>query len=345
VAKEKGPKRVSPTVAADKVAAATEVRLRLNKKYGAGTMVRMGEKVGIKHPCIPSGIYQLDHDVIVAGGVPEGRVTEIYGPESSGKTTITLQIIAQAQARGGQCAFVDAEHALDVNWATVLGVDVDALDINQPDNGEQALDILEELVRSGAYAVIAVDSVAALVPRAELDGEMGDSNVGLQARMMSQALRRLTGAVSKTHTAVIFINQLRDKIGVMYGSPEVTTGGKALRFYASVRLDVRRVEVIKDGELAIGNKVKFKAVKNKVGPPFRECHAELMYGSGFNVIGSVLDGAISSGVVQQSGAWYSWAGERFQGKASFVAHLKENPEQYEQLYNALREADTREAVV
>lgn len=270
----------------------------------------MGSKVGVVMPHIPTGIYALDHHALGIGGVPKGRIIEIFGPESSGKTTMALTIIAESQKRGGRCAVIDAEHALDPNWATKQGVDVDALDISQPDYGEQALEICDELVRSGAYDVIVVDSVAALVPKAELDGEMGDSNMGLHARLMSQAMRKLTASVHRTGTVLIFINQIREKIGVMFGSPETTTGGRALKFYASVRMDVRRIGQVKDGDQIIGNKTKVKIVKNKVSAPFREVEFDLLYNLGLDKSGNLLDVAAERGVVEKSGAWYSYKGER-----------------------------------
>lgn len=339
MAKEKTIRAVA-TVPDDKNKAAQDALLALEKKFGKGTLIRMGDRVGQSHPSIPTAIYQLDHGVLQIGGVPRGRIIEIYGPESSGKTTITLQIIAEAQRAGGLAGFVDAEHALDPNWATRMGVDVDALYISQPDSGEQALEILETLVRSGAYTVIVVDSVAALTPQAELNGEMGDSHMGLQARLMSQACRKLTGAVSATGTTVIFINQIRDKIGVMFGNPETTTGGKALKFYASVRLDVRRIGVVKDGEVIIGARTKFKAVKNKMGAPFRECEVDLLFDTGFSTHGSVVEAGVLNGAVDKAGAWYSFQGERLgQGMSKVVDLLKSSPELFAKVYQETRSRD------
>lgn len=287
----------------------------------------MGNKVGVVMPHIPTGMYALDHDALGIGGVPKGRIIEIYGPEASGKTTMALTIIAEAQKLGGRCAVIDAEHALDPNWAKKQGVNVDALDISQPDYGEQALEICDELVRSGAYDVIVVDSVAALVPKAELDGEMGDSNMGLHARLMSQAMRKLTANVHRTGTVLIFINQIREKIGVMFGSPETTTGGRALKFYASVRMDVRRIGQVKDGDQIIGNKTKVKIVKNKVSAPFREVEFDLLYNLGLDKAGNLLDVAAERGVVEKSGAWYSYKGERLgQGRLAARNLIASNPE-------------------
>lgn len=328
------------TPAADVQHAAETVRGNLNARYGQGTLVRMGDRVGIKVPSTPTGIYSVDKKVIQTGGVPEGRIVEIFGPESSGKTTLTLQVIAEAQKTGGLCAFVDAEHALDPTWADTLGVDVDNLLINQPDYGEQALEITLDLVKSGAFRIIAVDSVAALVPRAELDGEMGDSHMGLQARMMSQAMRKLTAACSQTKTTVIFINQIREKIGVMFGNPETTTGGRALKFYSSLRLDVRKIATVKDGETPIGNRVRIRGVKNKIGAPFREAEVDLLFDSGFDTVGSVVDAGVLNGAVEKSGAWYSFNSERLgQGRTAVIAFLRDNEDLYKQIYSAVEKAD------
>jgi recombination protein RecA len=322
------------TAKAAKLAAA-ECMKSMAAKYGEGTLVRMGDRVGVKIECIRTNIYTLDNRAIQAGGVPRGRIIEIFGPASSGKTTLTLQIIAEAQATGGLAGFIDAEHALDPNWATLNGVHMDDLIVNQPDNGEQALDILENMVRSGAFDVIVVDSVAALTPQAELNGEIGESHVGLQARLMSQGLRKLTGAISKSRTTVIFINQIREKIGTSYGNPEVTTGGKALPFYASVRIDVRKIATVKDGEVPVGARTKFKIVKNKVGAPFRETEVTLLFASGYDVAGNLIEAASESGVVEKAGAWYSYAGERIgQGVLKASEFLNDNPELYEKIYAA-----------
>ena len=312
---------------------------QIEKQYGKGAIMRMGMS-GALLPVsiIPTGSLELDYALGV-GGVPRGRVVEIFGPESSGKTTLALHIIAEAQKRGGAAAFVDAEHALDANYAKLLGVNIDELLISQPDTGEQGLEITEALVRSGAVDVVAIDSVAALVPRAEIDGEMGDSLPGLHARLMSQALRKLTGAISKSLTCVIFINQLREKIGVMFGNPETTTGGRALKFYASIRLDIRRISAIKDGEEVIGSRVKVKVVKNKVAPPFREAEFDLIYGEGISRLGSLVDLGATHKVVEKSGAWYAFGGERIgQGRENAKRFLQENPAVADEIEAKLRVA-------
>jgi recombination protein RecA len=298
---------------------------QIEKMYGKGAIMRMGIS-GALLPvsAIPTGSLELDHALGV-GGVPRGRIIEIFGPEASGKTTLALHIVAEAQRRGGAAAFVDAEHALDANYAKLLGVNTDDLLISQPDTGEQGLEITEVLVRSGAIDVVVIDSVAALVPRAEIDGEMGDSLPGLQARLMSQALRKLTAAISKSRTCVVFINQIREKIGIMFGNPETTTGGRALKFYASVRLDIRRLSAIKDGEEVIGSRVKVKVVKNKVAPPFREAEFDIIYGEGISRLGSLLDLGVTHRVVEKSGAWYAFGGERIgQGRENAKRFLQEN---------------------
>ena len=299
----------------------------IEKQFGKGSIMRLGEDQ--KPPevqVVPTGSLALDI-ALGAGGLPRGRVVEIYGPESSGKTTLTLHLIAEAQKRGGICSFVDAEHALDVVYARKLGVKTDDLLVSQPDNGEQALEIADMLVRSGAIDVVVVDSVAALVPKAEIEGEMGDSHVGLQARLMSQALRKLTGTIAKSNTLVVFINQIRMKIGVMFGNPETTTGGNALKFYASVRLDIRRIGAIKQAEKAIGNRTKVKVVKNKLAPPFREVEFDIMYGEGISKEGDILDLAAEANVVEKSGAWFAWKGERIgQGRENAKEFLKANPQ-------------------
>ncbi|HEU5457634.1 MAG TPA: recombinase RecA [Terracidiphilus sp.] len=315
---------------ADDRAKAVELALsQIEKQFGKGSIVRLGSKEALLPiAVISTGSISFDAALGV-GGIPRGRVIEVFGPESSGKTTITLQIIAEAQRQGGLAAFVDAEHALDPGYAKKLGVDVDNLLVSQPDSGEQALEITEALVRSGAIDVLVVDSVAALVPKAELDGEMGDSHVGLQARLMSQALRKLTGTVSKSRTALIFINQIREKIGVMFGNPETTTGGRALKFYSSVRVDIRRIAAIKEGDTVTGNRTKVKIVKNKVAAPFRDAEFDILYGEGISREGDVLDLAVLHNIVEKSGAWYSYAGERIgQGRENTRNFLKENKDTF-----------------
>jgi recombination protein RecA len=299
---------------------------QIERQFGKGAIMKMGDGAHEKMACISTGALSLDLALGI-GGVPRGRVVEIFGPESSGKTTLSLHIIAEAQRNGGIAAFVDAEHALDPVYAKALGVDVDELLISQPDTGEQALEITDMLIRSGALDVVVIDSVAALVPRAEIEGEMGDSHVGLQARLMSQALRKLTGNIHRSRTTAIFINQLREKIGVMYGSPETTPGGRALKFYASVRIDIRRIETIKDGQLSIGNRVRAKIVKNKVAPPFRQAEFDIMFGSGISRVGSLLDVAVDEGIVRKSGAWYSYDNDQLgQGRENAKQFLEDNPE-------------------
>ncbi len=300
--------------------------LQIEKQFGKGAIMKLGdESAKIKIPAISTGSIVLDIALGI-GGIPRGRVTEIFGPESSGKTTITLQVIAEAQKLGGIAAFVDAEHALDPNYARKLGVNTDELLVSQPDTGEEALEITETLVRSGAVDIVVVDSVAALVPKAEIEGEMGDAHMGLQARLMSQALRKLTGVIAKSNTSVIFINQIRHKIGVMFGSPETTTGGNALKFYSSVRLDIRRIETIKNGEEPIGNRVRVKVVKNKVAPPFKQAEFDIMYDLGICRMGGVLDLAVKHDIVKKSGTWYSYADERIgQGRDNAKQFLEKNP--------------------
>ena len=299
---------------------------QIEKQFGKGSIMRLGQKDAIAQiPAISTGAVSLDYALGI-GGVPRGRVIEIFGPESSGKTTLALQVIAEAQKGGGMAAFVDAEHALDAQYAKKLGVDLDNLLDSQPDNGEQALEIVEVLVRSGAVDVVVVDSVAALVPRAEIEGEMGEAQMGLQARLMSQALRKLTGIVSKSKTCLIFINQLREKIGVMFGNPETTTGGRALKFYASVRIDIRRIGAIKDGDVVVGGRTRVKIVKNKVAPPFREAEFDVMYGEGISREGDLLDLAVDRKIVEKSGTWFAFGGERLgQGRENVKQFLKDNP--------------------
>ncbi len=300
--------------------------MNIEKKFGKGSIMRLGEREVSDIPAISTTSLSLDAAIGI-GGVPRGRVIEIYGPESSGKTTLALHIVAEAQKAGGVAAYVDAEHAMDAEYAGKLGVDIDQLLISQPDSGEQALEIAEALVRSNGVDVIVIDSVAALVPRAELDGEMGDSLPGLQARLMSQALRKLTAIVAQSNTCFIFINQIREKIGVMFGSPETTTGGRALKFYASLRLDIRRIGAIKDGDRIVGNRTRVKVAKNKVAPPFRECEFDIMYGEGISREGDLLDLAVVQRVVEKSGAWFSYKGERLgQGRENSKTLLKENPQ-------------------
>ena len=300
---------------------------QIEKQFGKGSIMRLGQKGAIAPiEVIPTGAVSIDYALGV-GGMPRGRVVEIYGPESSGKTTLALQVIAQAHKMGGLAAFVDAEHALDSAYARKLGVDIDSQLVSQPDNGEQALEIVEVLVRSGSVDVVVVDSVAALVPRAEIEGEMGDAQVGLQARLMSQALRKLTGVVSKSKTCLIFINQLREKIGVMFGNPETTTGGRALKFYASVRVDIRRIATIKDGDTVTGGRTRVKVVKNKLAPPFREAEFDIMYGEGISREGDLLDLAVENKIVEKSGAWFAYGGERLgQGRENSKGFLRDNPE-------------------
>ena len=316
----------APTPASDKKKALATALSQIDKNFGKGTVMRLGDKPEMNVEAIPTGSLALDAALGI-GGVPKGRIIEIYGPESSGKTTLALHILAEAQKRGGEVAFVDAEHALDPVYAAALGVDTDNLLVSQPDTGEQALEITDALVRSGAVDVVVVDSVAALVPKQEIEGEMGDTFVGLQARLMSQALRKLAGTINKTNCVVIFINQLRMKIGVMYGNPETTTGGNALKFYASVRLDVRKVEAIKEGGNVVGNKTRVKVVKNKVAPPFKEAYFDIMYGQGISKWGELVDMAVQMDIVQKSGSWFSMGDERIgQGKESVKNFLMANPD-------------------
>src|ERR671911_856893 len=312
---------------------------QIEKQFGKGSIMRLGGKDAVTViPAISTGAVSLDYALGI-GGVPRGRVIEVFGPESSGKTTLTLQIIAEAQKLGGMAAFVDAEHALDAQYAKKLGVDLDNLLVSQPDNGEQALEIVEVLVRSNSVDVVVVDSVAALVPKAEIEGEMGEAQMGLQARLMSQALRKLTGAVSKSRTCLIFINQLREKIGVMFGNPETTTGGRALKFYASIRVDIRRIAAIKDGDVAIGGRTRVKVVKNKLAPPFREAEFDVMYGEGISREGDLLDLAVEHKIVEKSGAWFAFSGERLgQGRENAKTFLRDNPDMVRAIEERVRKA-------
>ena len=327
----------SPTPATDKKKALQTALSQIEKNFGKGAVMRLGDKPEMNVDAVPTGSLALDAALGI-GGVPKGRIIEIYGPESSGKTTLALHILAEVQKMGGEVAFVDAEHALDPVYAAALGVNTDDMLVSQPDEGGQALEITDALVRSGAVDAVVVDSVAALVPKQELEGEMGDSFVGVQARLMSQALRKLAGSISKTNCIVIFINQLRMKIGVMYGNPETTTGGNALKFYSSVRLDVRRVESIKEGGEVIGNKTRVKVVKNKVAPPFREAYFDIMFGEGISKWGELVDLAVQMEIIQKSGSWFSMGDERIgQGKDSVKAYLQSNPDVAEQVEAQVRQ--------
>ena len=322
--------------AADKKKALETCLAHLDKTYGKGTVMRLGENTGVVVDSIPTGSLSLDIALGI-GGVPKGRIIEIYGPESSGKTTLALHIVAEAQKRGGEVAFIDAEHALDPSYARALGVDIDSMLISQPDTGEQGLEICEALVRSGALDVVVVDSVAALTPRAEIEGEMGDSHVGLLARLMSQALRKLAGSIAKTNCIVIFINQLREKVGITYGNPEVTTGGRALKFYSSVRIEVRRVDKIKVGTEVIGSRTKTKIVKNKVAPPFREAEFDILYGEGISKWGDLVDLAVKLDIIQKSGSWFSMGELRLgQGRDAARQYMKDNPEMAEKVEAEVR---------
>ena len=327
----------APAPASDKKKALETALAQIEKTYGKGTVMRLGDRPEMSVDAIPTGSLALDAALGI-GGVPKGRIIEIYGPESSGKTTLALHILAEAQKRGGEVAFVDAEHALDPDYAACLGVDIDSMLVSQPDTGEQALEIADALVRSGAVDAVVVDSVAALTPRVEIEGEMGDSFVGLQARLMSQALRKLAGSISKTNCVVIFINQLRMKIGVMYGNPETTTGGNALKFYASVRLDVRKVESIKNGSDVVGSRTRVRVVKNKVAPPFREAIFDIMYGEGISKSGEILDMAVQLDLVQKSGSWFSVGDERIgQGRDNARQYLLDHPELMDRLEQEVRD--------
>ena len=333
--KDTTPKTAGP--AADKKAALETALAQIEKQFGKGAVMKLGANVTMQVDAIPTGSLGLDLALGI-GGVPRGRIVEVYGPESSGKTTLALQILAEAQKMGGEVAFIDVEHALDPTYAAALGVDIDSLLVSQPDTGEQAMEICEALVRSGAIDAVVVDSVAAMVPRAEIEGEMGDSHVGLQARLMSQALRKLTGVIGKTNTVCIFINQLREKVGIVYGNPEVTTGGRALKYYSSVRIDVRRIEGLKDSTGAfIGNRTRAKIVKNKVAPPFREAEFDIMFGEGISKIGEILDLGVKLGVVQKSGAWFNYGEMRLgQGRDNAKQILKDHPEVSDEIEKIVR---------
>jgi recombination protein RecA len=314
----------------------------IEKQFGKGSIMKLGDAYAVKVECIPTGALSLD--MALGGGLPKGRIIEVYGPESSGKTTLTLHAIAEIQKQGGTAAFIDAEHALDPAYAQRIGVDTTNLLLSQPDNGEQALEIVETLVRSNAVDLIVVDSVAALVPRAEIEGDMGDSHMGLQARLMSQALRKLTGVISRSKVTVVFINQIRMKIGVMFGNPETTTGGNALKFYASVRMDIRRIGQIKQGEAVAGNRTRVKVVKNKIAPPFREAEFDIMYNEGISRSGDILDLAVTHGIVEKAGAWFSYNGEKVgQGREASKTYLQENPKIMAEIAKKVRETVNKEA--
>ena len=323
---------------ADREKALEAALAQIEKQHGKGSIMRLGDQSHAQIEVIPTGSIALDVALGI-GGLPRGRIVEVYGPESSGKTTVALHAIANAQAEGGICAFIDAEHALDPTYAAALGVDTDALLVSQPDNGEQALEIADTLIRSGALALIVIDSVAALTPKAEIEGEMGDSHVGLQARLMSQALRKITGALKSANTTAIFINQLREKIGVMFGSPETTTGGRALKFYSSVRLDVRRIESLKDGAEIVGNRTRVKVVKNKVAPPFKQAEFDIMYGRGISREGSLIDMGVDTGLVRKAGSWFTYGDDQLgQGKENARNYLLANPDVAKELDTKIREA-------
>ncbi len=324
----------------DKKTALESALKQIEKQYGQGAIMRLGENAHLKVDAISTGSLTLDLATGI-GGLPKGRIIEIYGPESSGKTTLALHCVAECQKLGGEAAFIDAEHALDPGYAKNLGVDVDSLLVSQPDNGEQALEITEQLVRSGAVDIIVVDSVAALVPRSEIEGDMGDSHVGLHARLMSQALRKLTGAINKSNCIIIFINQLREKVGVIYGNPEVTTGGRALKFYSSMRIDVRKVEQLKaPGNEFIGSRTRAKIVKNKVAPPFKQAEFDIMYGTGIDKVGEIADLSVALGIATKGGAWFTYGEERFQGKEKFKEYIKSNPDVQAELEKKIKDALT-----
>ena len=321
----------------DKLKALDMALAQIDKQYGKGTVMKLGDKTISDIESISTGSISLDMALGI-GGVPKGRIIEVYGPESSGKTTLALHMVAEVQKNGGIAGFVDAEHALDPIYAGNIGVDIDNLYISQPDSGEQALEITETMVRSGAVDIIVVDSVAALVPKAEIDGDMGDSHVGLQARLMSQALRKLTGIVNKTGCTLVFINQLREKVGIMFGNPETTTGGRALKFYASVRLDVRRIETLKEKGEMIGNRTRVKVVKNKVAPPFKQAEFDILFGKGISKEGDILDLAVLNGIVDKGGAWYTYQDNRFQGRSNAIAYLVENADVCKEIEMKIRES-------
>ena len=335
---EKADGRTAEMAVADRAKALEAALAQIEKQHGKGSVMRLGEETRQPIEIIPTGSIALDMALGI-GGLPRGRVVEIYGPESSGKTTVALHAIASAQAAGGICAFIDAEHALDPDYASRLGVDTDALLVSQPDNGEQALEIADMLVRSGALTLVVIDSVAALTPKAEIEGEMGDNHVGLQARLMSQALRKMTGALATAGTTAIFINQLREKIGVMFGSPETTTGGRALKFYSSVRLDVRRIETLKDGQEMVGNRTRVKVVKNKVAPPFKQAEFDIIYGQGISKEGSLLDMGVDTGVIRKAGAWFTFEADQLgQGRENARNYLRKNPEVSGEIENRIKKA-------
>lgn len=335
-------KKVTDIKEVDKSKSLDSALGQIERQFGSGTVMRMGDKKHEKIPAIPTGSLGLDIALGI-GGLPRGRIVEIYGPESSGKTTLTLEVIAQCQKLGGTAAFIDAEHALDPIYAEKLGVNVDELLVSQPDTGEQALEVADIMVSSGGIDILVIDSVAALVPKAEIEGEMGDHHVGLQARLMSQALRKITGNVKKSNTLVIFINQIRHKIGVMFGSPETTAGGNALKFYASVRMDIRRIGTVKDGDEAVGNETRVKVVKNKVSPPFKQAEFQILYNKGINRLGELIDKGSDLDIIEKAGAWYSYNGEKIgQGKANSIEFLKENPKLLETIEKQVMDAINKE---
>ena len=335
-------KKVTDIKEVDKSKSLDSALGQIERQFGTGTVMRMGDKKHEKIPAIPTGSLGLDIALGI-GGLPRGRIVEIYGPESSGKTTLTLEVIAQCQKLGGAAAFIDAEHALDPIYAEKLGVNVDELLVSQPDTGEQALEVADIMVSSGGIDILVIDSVAALVPKAEIEGEMGDHHVGLQARLMSQALRKITGNVKKSDTLVIFINQIRHKIGVMFGSPETTAGGNALKFYASVRMDIRRIGTVKDGDEAVGNETRVKVVKNKVSPPFKQAEFQILYNKGINRLGELIDKGSDLDIIEKAGAWYSYNGEKIgQGKANSIEFLKENPKLLETIEKQVMDAINKE---
>ena len=336
MAEKKKAAPASPSPADDKRRALETAIAQIEKNFGKGAIMRLGDDIAVNVEAIPTGSLSLDLALGI-GGVPRGHIVEIYGPESCGKTTLALHIVASAQKNGGEAAYIDVEHALEPAYARALGVNIDELLISQPDTGEQALEITEQLVRSGALDVVVIDSVAALLPRSELEGEMGESSVGVVARLMSQALRKLAGVVSKTGCIVIFINQLREKIGVMYGSPETTPGGRALKYFASVRIDMRRIETLKSGSEMVGNRTRAKVIKNKVAPPFKEAEFDILYGQGISKVGEIIDLAVKLGLIDKAGAWFTVGEQRFQGRDNVKAYLQENPEVCDRLEAQIRE--------